>query len=362
MKSQKSITYCNLPKMPTRQFDTTIHPLRMEAIIVMGKKWVNGTKLKYYLFDDDAFFTTFTDSEGHQGKNLWKGNEAEKEAVRNAFKKWKDVGIGLEFSETQDRLEAHFRIGFAKGEGAWSYIGRDSWSIPKDQRTMNFGWDIVMDEDTVLHEIGHAIGLPHEHQNSNAGIVWNEEAVYAQLAAAPNFWSKEVTFHNIIKKIDPDTVMGSSWDPNSIMHYPFGPGLISAPPEYENGLFPEAGLSSKDIAWVKQFYPKIDKRTFLDLTPFHSEVFSLTNGAQINFEFVPNETRTYTIQTFGIMDTVMILSEVINHENEYISGDDDSGEDRNSYIKQKLIKDKKYVINIRLFFKTSSGDTSVMVW
>ena len=362
MKAPDKINYCSLPQIPTRQFESAMNPLRMEAIIVMAKKWVNGTKLKYYFFNDDSFFTSFTDSLGNQGMSLWKGTNAEKEAVQKAFKKWKEIGIGLEFEETTDRLEAHIRIGFAKGEGSWSYIGRDSWDIPKESRTMNFGWQIENDEDTILHEIGHAIGLPHEHQNPNAGIVWDEEAVYNQLAGSPNFWSRDKTFSNIIKKINADTVLGSSWDPNSIMHYPFGPGLIVAPEEYRNGLFPEDGLSNRDTSWVKQFYPRLDKRTFLDLKPFHSEVFSLTNGAQVNFEFAPVETRSYTFQTFGFMDTVMVLSEVINGENEYISGDDDSGEERNSHIKQKLMKNKKYLINIRLYYKTSSGDTCVMVW
>ena len=44
-----------------------------------------------------------------------------------------------------------------------------------------------------------------------AGIVWNEEAVYA-LAAPPNRWNRE-KFSILYVKIEPDTVQGSSWDP-----------------------------------------------------------------------------------------------------------------------------------------------------
>ena len=73
------------------------------------------------------------------------------------------------------------------------------------------------------HEIGHTIGFPHEHQNPNAGIVWDEEAVYRALGGPPNNWSRETTFHNIIRKIQPDRVQGSTWDPDSVMHYPFEP-------------------------------------------------------------------------------------------------------------------------------------------
>ncbi len=354
--------YCNLPQIEPRQFSSNLAPSRLEAIIISEKKWINGTKLKYYFFTGTNFFTSTVDNLGNEKKVFWQGKENEKEAVRNVFKKWKNVGIGLEFEETTNRLESNIRIGFSEGEGAWSYVGRDNWGISKDERTMNFGWNILNNEDTILHEIGHALGLPHEHQNPNAGIVWNEEAVYNELAGAPNFWSRTKTHFNIIRKISPDTVQGSNWDSNSIMHYPFGPGLISFPVQFQNGIQPEGGLSSRDVIWVKQFYPKIDRSTFLTLKSFHSEVFDIKAGAQIDFEFVPDETRNYTVRTFGNMDTVMVVSEHFNGEDVYLSGDDDSGEDHNANVKMKFVAGKKYIINLRLYYKTSAGETCVMIW
>ncbi|WP_265939207.1 M12 family metallopeptidase [Bacillus thuringiensis] len=45
---------------------------------------------------------------------------------------------------------------------------------------MNFGWYITRNPseiDTAIHEIGHTLGFPHEHQNTKSGIEWDEEAV-----------------------------------------------------------------------------------------------------------------------------------------------------------------------------------------
>ncbi len=102
------------------------------------------------------------------------------------------------------------------------------------ERTMNFGWDLTTPygRDTALHEIGHALGFPHEHQNPLAGIVWDEEKVYRYFAGPPNNWPRQTTHHNIIRKISADLVEGSAWDKDSIMHYQFPAGLIISPSYY----------------------------------------------------------------------------------------------------------------------------------
>ena len=46
----------------------------------------------------------------------------------------------------------------------------------------------------------------------------------------------------------------------------------------------------------------------------------------------------------------------------YLGGDDDSGTNFNSYIKIKLVKDRKYLIRLRLYNKFGTGNTSIMVY
>jgi hypothetical protein len=249
-----------------------------------------------------------------------------------------------------------------RGDGAWSYVGRDILAQGPNKRTMNFGWDISEDLDTAVHEIGHTLGLPHEHQNPNAGIVWDEEAVYAALAEPPNNWSHETTYHNIIRKISPDTVQGSNWDPNSIMHYPFEAGLIKQPEQYAAGLDPVPGLSERDKTWVRAFYPPLDPAERAELEPLQSEPLAILEGQQRDFTILPDATRYYDIRTFGTSDTVMVLFEEEDGELQYRTADDDSGEDSNASIRTKLVKGHKYVLRIRLYYSERSGETAVMMW
>ena len=153
---------------------------------------MNGTTLRYWFFDKPA---------------KWTAPKKELDVVRAAFKSWKALGIGLDFLEVKTQAEADIRIAFQQADGSWSYLGTDIRTRRSDVRTMNFGWSLVEDlqegMDTAIHEIGHTLSFPHEHQNPFAGIVWDEEAVYKSLAAPPNGWSRATTFHNIIRKIEP---------------------------------------------------------------------------------------------------------------------------------------------------------------
>jgi hypothetical protein len=329
---------------------------------MLGNKWVNGTVLHYYFFDQQTDGTTITKRDGSTEWRTWTTTNQEKDVVRRAFAHWKQLGIGLDFREVTSRDEAEIRIGFMRDDGAWSYIGRDVLGFGRDDRTMNFGWDLTSSSrefDTALHEIGHTLGFPHEHQNPNAGIVWNEEAVYAALAAAPNFWSRETTFHNIIRKIPPNEVRGSQWDANSVMHYPFGPNLISAPAQFRNGIQPAGGLSALDQSYTKTFYPGLAEADYTNLAPMQTVPLRLTPGGQRNFRINPSATRNYTLQTLGVSDTVLVLFEEVNGELRYSTGDDDSGQDRNARIRAKLFAGRKYVARVRLYYQDRAGETSI---
>ena len=77
----------------------TADPSRASAILETHSKWANGTVLHY------CFFT--------QGQYAIAADQAD--AVRQAFAKWKAVGIGLNFKEVTQLSEAEVRIGYIAG-------------------------------------------------------------------------------------------------------------------------------------------------------------------------------------------------------------------------------------------------------
>jgi hypothetical protein len=328
-----------------------VSPQRARLIRETANRWLNGTTLRYWFFDTPA---------------KWVAPKKEQDVVRAAFKAWKDLGIGLDFVETRKQAEANIRVAFQQGDGSWSYVGTDIRSRRNDPRTMNFGWSLTDDPregmDTAIHEIGHTLGFPHEHQNPFAGIVWNEEAVYKSLAAPPNQWSRSTTFHNIIRKIEPDSVQGSNWDPDSVMHYPFAAGLILKPETYAKGLSPAGGLSPRDKEWARTLYPGLKASDAIPLVPFQSVPLSLKSGEQIDFSVSPAMSRSYVMQTFGDSDTVMALFEQKPSGLVQLAADNDSGTDRNARITIRLSKGTKYILRLRLNVATASGQTAVMLW
>jgi hypothetical protein len=94
-----------------------------------------------------------------------------------------------------------------------------------------------------------------------------------------------------------------------VMHYPFEKHMILEPKKYYNtGIQPAGGLSAEDQRWIRTFYPPMSPNDSLPVLKHKVAYFQeLAAGEQLNLRVKPAESKSYTFQTTGKADTVMVL-------------------------------------------------------
>lgn len=340
--------FCAQPPVTPIVLPSDIQIDRAYAIYLNHKRWVSTTTLHY----------CFVERASHPS---WSWSEAEKNVVRDAFQEWKHVGIGLDFVEVARPGDAEIKIGNYHNNQSWSYVGTDNLRNEDLGRTMNFGWDVRTrwGQATALHEIGHALGLEHEHQNPNSGIVWNEEEVIRVFSGPPNNWKLPGIQHNILDKLQGSSLRGSSWRPRSIMHYEFTAAMIRHPAPYnETGIEATYDLDNSDKTVILEDYPSLRRR---NIQVMRLEALPAEIGAQAAFTFVPEDTRVYRIQTVGQSDMRVVVFEERDGQPRHHISEDDSGADANLMIVTKLIAGRPYVISTRTNFVDSRDGVGLLI-
>ena len=88
----------------------------------------------------------------------------------------------------------------------------------------------------------------------------------------------------------------------------------------------------------------------------------LAAGRQVDYGLRVDETRTYTVGTFGAADTVLALFEDVDGEPRFVAADDDSGTDRTATITHRLRPGRTYHVRMRMIYKGTRGTVTLMCW
>lgn len=269
------------------------------------------------------------------------GRSEHQDLVREVAPLWTEHA-NLTFDFVGSGQSAQVRIAFDSRDGAWSYLGDRVLDIPAGQPTMNLGW---VDEGVVLHEFGHTLGLGHEHQNPEGGLRWNEDRVIADLSGPPNNWSEAQIRHNVLDRYALDHLIGTEFDPDSIMLYFF-------PDEWVvdgEGTSQNEQLSTIDKSFIgsDEAYPRTDAgAATVPVSTITAVAGELSVGGEEDlFRFTVEEPGEHVVQTVGGTDLVMSLYGP-DDDMTKVAEDDDSGAGRNPRITEHLGRGS-YLVQLR---------------
>lgn len=226
----------NLPLVvPGTPLGNTLMDSRESGFLLTGKKWDLGRTLNIAFMGGDARVI---------------------DRIKKQAERWLEFA-NVKFKWVASSEASNVRIAFDQNDGSWSYIGTDCLTVAANEPTMNYGWLEPGTSETeyarvVVHEFGHMLGMPHEHQHPKAGIPWDKEKVYAYYGGPPNNWSKEDIDNNLFARYDESQVAMGEFDRQSIMLYPVPNELTVG--DYQIGW--NVDLSDGDKKFISWQYPK----------------------------------------------------------------------------------------------------------
>ena len=342
------------PEPMKRPRQGAISDLREKLITHGERKWVNGVRLRYFLFD----------------RAPYKGSASNVDMVRKAFRIWDDLGLGIAFEEVDCMSEAELRIAFAPDGRSWSYIGTDCLHMPmQSEPTMNFGWELGRDPkglDAALQQVGRALGLAQEHADPLADMMRQSDSVVTDFTGDTSR-IRSRRLDEVFGGFAPVAGMDMDWDPaQDSPTGDGGPALIRFPAQPRRIApqkpAPQGRLGQWEREEALKFYPPLKDQDLVELTPFQSDVLRLEPCEQQTYLLRPDATRDYHIQAIGAADMVLVLFRQEGDRRVYVAGSNDAGSDANAMIDTRLERGGEYVLCARMISNFDRDCAGVIYW
>jgi hypothetical protein len=275
--------------------------------------------------------------------------------VETHAKEWADLtGLTFKFLGPSDNVQSDVRVAFTPALGVGteefsSLIGTDARRANQFTPTVKLGFTPRLLPDAkevkrlILHELGHMLGLIHEHQSPKATFTFNRDALIREFAKLG--WTPQMVESNIIARFDPSQVVATEFDPNSIMLYAFD-SRFASPPTHTN-----ASISKIDGELIQRIYerpggppvpgtggttsPITDPGTPLTIgTPSDEEFYIPVNP--LLFHFKVAQAGAYVMQTVSEQPWAMSLLGPNSPEKEIDKDEKSNGPGPNALIRATL--------------------------
>ncbi len=239
----------SVEKVPQAQRGARVSVSRMVGALDTGYH-LTSTSLKYYFWKEDDTGLVASSSLEASSKRDW--SEDQKTVVRTALEEWAKISA-FSFTETEDKDDAFIKA-VLLDDSSYAYLGEARFPTTQGEGEFYVSYTNASAKDfpvgsydyiTILHELGHVLGLAHPHDGGGSSSLFpGVDSPWDMGTAAQNQTVYTVMSYNDV---------GGSITPDKVQAY----GFVNGPMAY-------------DIATIQAIYPL-------------TEALSLNDGDSSNF-------------------------------------------------------------------------------
>ena len=204
------------------------------------------------------------------------GERAHRQGIVDAAGEWSragnirfDFGKAPGYRDCDSAKPSDMRVGFRMSLASHSRTGTLALDAAPTQPNLFIGIGGVSSRplseirETALHEIGHFLGLPHEHQHPASPCpdefkiqaVCERQDVFATYTDRERTEMLDMMEAQVRLRRDPDKSLIAAYDVASIMHYRFPASLLHGGTASACHTFAARTLSDGDRAKMRRLYP-----------------------------------------------------------------------------------------------------------